>query len=69
MGLPFVTQIAASDLSGETLAEALNRALSLLPRETSALDLKGFKAVTLEDYQPILALEQFAIGKAYPSLI
>ena len=69
MGLPFVTQIAAPDLSGETLAEALNQALSLFPRETSALDLKGFKAVTLEDYQPILALEQFAIDKAYPALI
>lgn len=68
MGLPFVTQKNATGLSAKTLTKALNQAMEQDPRVFSALNLKGFKVVALQDYQSIKALEQFAIESAYPSL-
>ncbi len=69
MGLPFVTRVNATNLSGKSLAEALNRALEQTPDSFSALNLKAFRGVDIQDYQGIQALEKFAIDKGYPSLI
>ena len=69
MGLPFVTRMNALNLSGKSLAEALNQALKQTPDSFSALNLKAFRGVNLLDYQGIQALEKFAIDKGYPSLI
>lgn len=69
MGLPFVARINAPGLDNKSLSEALNQALEQTPQVFSALDLKRFKVVELQDYQSILALEQYAIKTGYPSLI
>ena len=68
MGLPFVSRCNSQDISGESLSEALNHALTACPQETGALDINYFKAVTLDDYQSILRLEDLAISRGYPSL-
>ena len=70
-GLPLVLPrpgIGNADL--ELLVEKMNQALADTPETIrNRLHLHGFEPVTLEDYQPIIELENFAIDSGYPRLI
>jgi hypothetical protein len=51
------------------LVENLNRALANTPETIrNRLHLLRFEPVVLEDYQPIVDLETFAIDSGYPHL-
>ncbi len=69
-GLPFVlprSSIPDTDL--ELLVDNLNQALAVIPETIrNRLHLLRFEPVALEDYQPIVDLETFAIDSGYPRL-
>ena len=70
-GLPFVlpkSSIRDADL--KLLVDNLNQALANTPETIrNRLHLLRFEPVVLEDYQPIVDLETFAINAGYPCLI
>ncbi|MBT8433021.1 MAG: PhnD/SsuA/transferrin family substrate-binding protein [Gammaproteobacteria bacterium] len=70
-GLPLVLpRSSIDDADLELLVKNLNQALADIPESSRIrLHLRGFEPVTLEDYQPIVELENFAIDSGYPRLI
>ena len=70
-GLPLVLpRPGIDDADLELLVEKMNQALADTPETIrNRLHLHGFEPVTLEDYQPIIELENFAIDSGYPRLI
>lgn len=69
-GLPFVVPASRySKQRCEAYLKALNQALTRLPADsTKILHLDRFESVTLEDYQSIIELENFAIDNGYAQL-
>ncbi|MCP4874354.1 MAG: PhnD/SsuA/transferrin family substrate-binding protein [Gammaproteobacteria bacterium] len=69
-GLPFVLPLTAVDsVDRNQWVDGLNRALGLAPEAVrKRLHLKGFEAVTLQDYQGIVDLENIAINAGYAKL-
>jgi ABC-type phosphate/phosphonate transport system substrate-binding protein len=69
-GLPLVmsnTVITATDIP--VLTEYLNRALAACYDEAgNLLHLTGFAPVQLSDYQSIVEIEEYAVGRGYPQL-
>jgi hypothetical protein len=63
-----ISSIPDADL--ELLVNNLNQALTVIPETIrNRLHLLRFEPVALEDYQPIVDLETFAINSGYPRLI
>ncbi len=69
-GLPFVVPASRyTERRCEVYLNALNQALARLPADSAKiLHLDRFESVTLEDYQSIIELENFAIDKGYAQL-
>lgn len=69
-GLPFVVpRERASAGYRSSWIEALNRAARRAPRDiVDMLHLRGFEAVTLADYAPIIEMESEAVAAGYPEL-
>jgi len=70
-GLPFVLpKSSIRDADSSLLVDNLNQALANTPEKIrNSLHLLRFEPVVLEDYQPIVDLETFAIDSGYPCLI
>jgi ABC-type phosphate/phosphonate transport system substrate-binding protein len=70
-GLPLVLPISSiPDADLELLVNNLNQALTVIPETIrNRLHLLRFEPVALEDYQPIVDLETFAINSGYTRLI
>ena len=69
-GLPFVTAGGRSDASLDSIRHALGRAFSRadLAETREALLISGLSMLSIDAYEPLLALEHAAIASGYPGL-
>jgi ABC-type phosphate/phosphonate transport system substrate-binding protein len=69
-GLPLITRAAASDAEVAALRQALDRAVAdpALREACATLGLRGFAALTDDDYEVVADLEREAIALGYPAV-